>query len=167
MEKKLVVRDRRNCNWIWVDKAILNGPISPASKLVYMALAYFANNTNQSCFPSYSTIMDVSGIRSRSTISKAISQLEKHSIISRQIIPGKTTIYYLLDQSKKWTSDQSTTSPLPGSSNYINKTNITKGKIKKSVDNSTPVWKQKHKIVKRGIVNKTRKELIKKGILIK
>ena len=55
--------------------------LSKNAKTVLLLFFAMKNKTN-SCFPSYPTIMVMTGIGSKSTISKAISELEEKSLIN-------------------------------------------------------------------------------------
>jgi similar to probable replication protein of bacteriophage len=58
-----------------------NFPISMPTKSVLVCLANYANDAGR-CWPSYATISEWSCIRSKATISKAISQLKEYGLIT-------------------------------------------------------------------------------------
>lgn len=95
-EEKIKIRDLRNGEWYWANKLVLDHPyFTPATKLVYHALAYFANNKRQSAYPSIVTISKLTGL-SRPTVIKAIKSLEKYYFIKTSKSAGKVTEYQLL-----------------------------------------------------------------------
>lgn len=97
MEKEIIIRDTRNGDWFWANKLVLDHPYFKAStKLVYLALAYFANNETQKAFPSIKTIMKMAGLGSRTTIINSIKQLEKYHFIEAKREKGKVSEYVLL-----------------------------------------------------------------------
>jgi len=90
------VRDLRNGDWLWINKQILEDTNLKASdKLVYSALAYFAGNTNQMCYPSISQLMQLTGL-TRPTIINAIKNLENRGYIKVERSAGRISVYYLL-----------------------------------------------------------------------
>jgi DNA-binding transcriptional MocR family regulator len=94
--RPFVIRDRRNSEWYWVQKSVLSSPLlKPSSKLVYNALAYFANNKSQTAFPSTRTIASLIKV-SRNTVYAALEELEKHKFISVNKYNGKCNLYTLL-----------------------------------------------------------------------
>ncbi len=97
MEKeKPQVRDVRNGDWLWINKLVLEHPyIANSAKLVYSALAYFANNNTQEAFPSFETIMQLTGLKRR-VITTAIKQLEEYYFIQVERDKGKVNQYILL-----------------------------------------------------------------------
>ena len=58
-----------------------NFPISMPTKSVLVCLANYANDAGR-CWPSYATISEWSCIRSKATISKAITQLKEYGLIT-------------------------------------------------------------------------------------
>lgn len=93
------IRDQRNCNWYWVDKAVyLNCAknIGLTAFAVYNALCVYSNGGK--CWPSMQTVADKLGV-SRRSISTALDTLEKASLI--KIESGATTgnpnVYILLN----------------------------------------------------------------------
>ena len=90
------VRDLRNGNWLWINKLVLEHPyLTNSAKLVYAALAYFADNKNQQAFPNYETIMRLTGLKRR-VITNAVKQLEGYYFIEVQREKGKVNQYVLL-----------------------------------------------------------------------
>ena len=90
------VRDLRNGDWFWINKQILEDTDLKASdKLVYSALAYFAGNTNQMCYPSISQLIQLTGL-TRPTIINAIKNLENRGYIKVERSAGRISVYYLL-----------------------------------------------------------------------
>ena len=106
MEKKPQVRDLRNGDWLWINKRILEHKnLNASDKLVYSALAYFANETDQKCYPSIEKLKKLTGL-TRPTIIKAIRRLERVNAIRVERKEGRISIYYLLKitQLKNFTS---------------------------------------------------------------
>lgn len=87
--EKDTVRDRRAPGWLWIKYEVLTeyGPtIGATGVAVYAALARFANNETQTCFPSQDTIAKMLGL-TRQTVNKALDSLEKAGLIE---IRGRT-----------------------------------------------------------------------------
>lgn len=81
----LRVRDRRKPGWAWFERAVLDrygATIGPDGIAVYMVLAAYANNDEQSSFPSYQTIADKIG-RSRRQVIRTIAHLEQLGLIAK------------------------------------------------------------------------------------
>ena len=94
---KIKIRDLRNGEWFWVNRLVLDHPYFTAStKLIYHALAYFANNKTQEAYPSIKRIKELTGLGSRTTIVGAIKELEKYHFIRVKRKKGKTSEYILL-----------------------------------------------------------------------
>jgi len=90
------VRDQRNGEFYWVNKLILDHPyLNPSTKLIYHALAYFANNTTQEAFPGVETIAKMTSLK-RITVLRAIKQLEEYFFIKVIRTSGKKNRYVLL-----------------------------------------------------------------------
>ena len=78
------VRDTRNGDWFWVNKLVLNHPyLTSSAKVVYGALAYFADNKTQKSFPSFETLSQLTHLK-RITVIKAVRQLEDYYFIKTQ-----------------------------------------------------------------------------------
>lgn len=91
------IRDGRNGNWFWVDKEIwADERLTASDKVIYGTLAYFANQKNQSAYPSIESLEKFSGVSKRQ-IYYSLKRLEgfTHILISRQ--HGKPNVYILLD----------------------------------------------------------------------
>lgn len=97
MEKqKPQVRDLRNGDWFWVNKLVLEHPyLTNSAKLIYHALAYWANNKTQKAFPNFKEIMRLTGLKRR-ILTTAIKQLEKYYFIEVKRDKGKISEYTLL-----------------------------------------------------------------------
>jgi len=97
MEKqKPQVRDLRNGDWYWSNKLILDHPyLTPANKLAYHALTYFADNKTQKAYPTIKILMKLTGL-ARATIISSIKKLEEYKIIEANKKKGKITEYILL-----------------------------------------------------------------------
>lgn len=97
----IVIRDIRNGEWFWVQKEILASKLINASdKLVYSALAYYAHNRTQKCFPSYTKMAELTGV-SRPTVVKALKALVEHGFVSVKKKGGKVNLYKLLKVASK------------------------------------------------------------------
>ena len=91
------VRDLRNGNWFWVQKIILSHlNLNASDKLVYCALAFFANTTTQKCYPSYTKIQQLTNINSRATISASLKRLEEEKLIKVKRNVGRVSTYLLI-----------------------------------------------------------------------
>src|SRR5258708_38023771 len=95
-DKQFEVRDMRNGEWYWVQKEVLvSNKINASDKLVYSALAYYSNQKNQACFPSYTAICKLVNLH-RNTVIKSIKALINNKFISKQQNDGKVNFYNLL-----------------------------------------------------------------------
>lgn len=96
-QQQLQVRDLRNGDWYWINKLVLDHPyLTSSAKIVYCALAYFANNKTQKAFPSIKKIMELTGLGSRTTIVNSIKKLEGYCFIIAERKKGRITEYTLL-----------------------------------------------------------------------
>ncbi|MHA1225107.1 MAG: helix-turn-helix domain-containing protein [Candidatus Hodarchaeales archaeon] len=94
-EENFEVRDLRNGDWYWVERAILQyKKFNASDKLVYHALAYFVNQ-KQKCRPSTRTIMELTGL-TQPTVLKSLKKLEEAKAISILRRSGKVSLYTLL-----------------------------------------------------------------------
>jgi len=94
--KPFTIRDRRNGEWYWVQKEILSSEkIKPSAKLVYSALAYYANNKSQIAFPSATTISKLIKLN-RDTVFSALKELKENNFIDIKKSSGKCNNYILL-----------------------------------------------------------------------
>jgi DNA-binding MarR family transcriptional regulator len=90
------VRDLRDGNWYWVPKEVLTSDkLNGSDKLIYSALAYYANNKTQGSYPSITTICNLIKI-SRPTVVNGIKKLVELGFISKTENKGKTSYYNLL-----------------------------------------------------------------------
>jgi len=83
-------------HWFWLDKAIIRefqARIGPSAFSVYCFLASYVDK-NQMCFPSQGHIANALGC-SRSTVSRAVEQLEAAKLIRRRVGAGGRTEYHL------------------------------------------------------------------------
>lgn len=95
-KNKPQVRDLRNGDWFWINKQILeHKELNASDKLVYSGLAYFANETDQRCFPSIPTLMKLTNL-TRPTVIKSLKALEGHKFIRIKRTSGRSSVYYLL-----------------------------------------------------------------------
>jgi len=80
---KLRVRDHRRPGWFWVYNELLTvygQELAPYGIAVYCALAMHADNTDQSCYPSYATIARETGM-SRAQVKRELRKLEAIGLI--------------------------------------------------------------------------------------
>lgn len=96
-EEKLEIRDIRNGDWYWIDKAIIHfymKKLRASGIAVYNALASFANSKTQTCFPTQKAIAEVIGL-SRRTVMRRIKLLKELGLIKAERKKG-CNLYYLL-----------------------------------------------------------------------
>lgn len=82
-EDRFQVRDRRAGKWFWLHNDLIKraGPhIGPTGVAVYNVLAMYANEANQTCFPSRTNIARLLGI-SRDKVRHAIEKLKRLHLI--------------------------------------------------------------------------------------
>jgi biotin operon repressor len=75
------VRDLRNGDFAWFNKAVLQMKLGWKANLAYMGLVSFANGTSQTCFPSKATLADLLGI-SKTTVYDGLKSLQSVGLIS-------------------------------------------------------------------------------------
>jgi hypothetical protein len=96
MRDEIQVRDFRNGDWLWVSKIVIQTSLLSAStKIVYFALASFANSKSQKCYPSTNNIARMVKI-TQPTVIKALKDLIKYKLIAIEYRKGKVNIYSLL-----------------------------------------------------------------------
>lgn len=72
--------------------------IKPKGIALYNAIAVHANSKTQSCFPSYETLIQKSGIGNRNELSRYLKILEKYRLIIVERFNGrKSNRYWLID----------------------------------------------------------------------
>lgn len=90
------VRDLRNGDWLWMNKLVLEHPyLTSSAKIVYGALAYFADNSNQKAYPSIEKLGELATLN-RSTVMRSIAQLEEYYFIRVERKEGRVNRYILL-----------------------------------------------------------------------
>ena len=98
-DKPIIIRDGRNGEWYWVQKEVLaSDKLFLSDKVVYSALAYYANNKTQQAYPRIRTIANLLKI-SKTTVQKSIKKLLAYKLISIQKVnmpTGRTNAYTLL-----------------------------------------------------------------------
>lgn len=95
-EVKFELRDLRNGDWLWVNKAIMEHPnLSSSGKMVYISLAYFANCNTQKCYPSIGKISELTKL-SRRTVQRSLKDLQKYGFIFIERNEGEINEYTLL-----------------------------------------------------------------------
>lgn len=78
-----IYRDKRNCNWFWIDNNLIRGwgkDLGPTAIAVYACLCMYAGQEEGKCFPSITTIAEALGI-ARQTVITALRKLEEKEII--------------------------------------------------------------------------------------
>jgi len=107
-ESKFEVRDLRNGDWYWANKAVLEHPeMTGSDQSVYHALAYFANSSTQKCFPSIPRISQLTHLHS-DTVIKATKHLEELGFIKVKRRSGEVNRYELLKLTEGRWSDNIT-----------------------------------------------------------
>lgn len=95
-EIKPQVRDLRNGDWLWINKLILDHPyLTSSAKIVYSALAYFADNSTQKAYPGIEKLGELTGLN-RSTVMRSIEKLEEYYFIRVEKKEGRVNRYILL-----------------------------------------------------------------------
>jgi len=108
MKDEFIVRDLRNGDWYWANKIVLEYPnLKPSAKLIYNALAYYANNQSQSCFPSITRLASLTGLH-KDTVSNCIKILEEKGFIKVERKSGENNQYVLLNLTVSKTSSRLT-----------------------------------------------------------
>lgn len=96
-EPKLEIRDQRKGNWIWTQKAILFSPFVGASEYkVYAGLCSFADNQDQSAWPSYNTLAEKLNM-GRMTVHRSLKNLIALGVILKEARKGTSNVYTLID----------------------------------------------------------------------
>jgi DNA-binding PadR family transcriptional regulator len=91
------IRDGRNGNWFWIDKEVwADGRLTSSDKVVYGTFAYFANQKNQTAFPSIKTLEKFSGVSKRQ-IYYSTKKLEEARYVLVERVKGKPNSYTLID----------------------------------------------------------------------
>lgn len=95
-DQKPKVRDLRNGDWLWINKLILDHPyLTSSAKIVYSALAYFADNNTQKAYPGIEKLSELTGLN-RSTVIRSIKTLEEYHFIEIEKNDGVVNKYILL-----------------------------------------------------------------------
>mgnify|MGYP000166693168 CR=1 FL=1 len=95
---KIEVRDLRTGDWLWTHKAVLfHTRVDGNGFKVYCGLASYANNNDQSSFPSIDTLAKRLHIKSRTTIIKSLKLLEDLKLLRVERRIGRHNVYYLLN----------------------------------------------------------------------
>ncbi len=98
MEETIRIKDKRTGRFM-VDNVVLNGygkKLRATGIAFYVTLCRFANNTSQQSFPSITKIQNETAM-DRKTIISCAKRCEKLKLIKRKVIPGRYTIYTLLE----------------------------------------------------------------------
>lgn len=73
-------------DWVWEQ------PITPAEKLVCLAMLRHRNNATGLCYPSHATLCRLTGL-SRSGVQKAIRSLRSLGLLESNDVPGSSSRY--------------------------------------------------------------------------
>lgn len=93
---KMEVRDAREGEWLWTNKAILFSQyVNDSAYRVYSGLAAYSGNNDQRSWPSLITLSTKLNL-AKSTVIRAIRLLEALGLISARRIVGSHNIYTLL-----------------------------------------------------------------------
>lgn len=104
---------RREWHYTIVENHVLKANLSPNAKLLYVILCMYANRDKE-CFPSYETLLNDTGIKSRATLSNAIKELKDIGIlevINRQK-ENASNIYIIKDNLVQYINEASLTNEL-------------------------------------------------------
>jgi alpha-N-acetylglucosamine transferase len=162
---RIQVRDLRNGDWFWINKQILEHKgLNASDKLVYSALAFFANETNQKCYPSIPKLTELTTL-TRPTIIKSLKNLEENRLIRIERKKGKVSVYYLLKtyQLKNLTSQKEELHQLKSDTTPVKNSNPNNLKEQSLINNNIVVknfkqlMKTKAKLIEKlSMSNKTR-----------
>lgn len=94
--------EHKETTWFWSNKIIFELPIDSNAKLVYIFLCRIAGKSHNA-YPSYSTIGKKCGIKSRTTIKKAINTLMEAGLLDYRTRMSKegdksSNVYTLYDE---------------------------------------------------------------------
>lgn len=155
-KNKPQVRDLRNGDWFWINKQVLeHKELNASDKLVYSGLAYFANETEQKCFPSIPTLMELTNL-TRPTIIKSLKALEEHRFVKVKRKKGKSSVYYLLkiSQLKTLTSQNKGYDQLKSDTTPVKKSNPNNHKEQSLINNTGNKNFSNYQRLKAGLVKK-------------
>ena len=89
-------------SWFHIFKELIKSKtwakMSPAARAVYPVIKAFTNWKDGYAFPSFDTLMEYSGLNSRTSIGKALRELEKVGYIQAKRTKGKATVYKLVEK---------------------------------------------------------------------
>lgn len=74
-------------DWVWEQE-----DMTPAEKLICLALLRYRNNKTGLCYPSQNTLADLTGL-SRSGVQKALRALRKKNFLTSDETPGSSNRY--------------------------------------------------------------------------
>jgi DNA-binding MarR family transcriptional regulator len=113
MSDDILIRDKRDAHWFWLDNEILDAygsRIKPQGIALYCALARHAGNKSQECWPSIATLARETGMSARS-VQNYIKTLQSEGLIS--VEPGEhengtssPNVYTLLSLKKQEVSEK-------------------------------------------------------------
>lgn len=93
---------KADVSWFHIFKELIRSKtwagLSPAAKALYPVIKAFTNWQDGYSFPSFDTLQEYSGLGSRSSINKAIKELEERGYIQSEKKKGKVTLYKLVER---------------------------------------------------------------------
>jgi hypothetical protein len=104
VDSQKIARNKKRKKRFFIDNELLSiyAPyIRQHGIAIYDVLSKYAHSEKQTCYPSYQTIMDQSGVANRNTINKYLDILEKLNIIHIKRREG-TSNFYTLISVKYW-----------------------------------------------------------------
>lgn len=163
--ERLEPRDRRSADWFWVHKSVwANSLLTPADKIVYGTMALFANGNSQQLYPSVETLQKFSGLSERQ-VRYSIKNLETVGYIHIDKHPGKASSYTLLDVSGAKFAPLQKVSPSGAKSGVGVVQNVGYEQELNNKNYLTKDNEKDKKPVSTEAIDKTRRELVKKGVL--
>jgi DNA-binding transcriptional ArsR family regulator len=156
------IRDLRDGDWYWIDKAILSfyaRKLRASGIAVYNALAFYANTKTQTCFPTQQAIAELLGLSGR-TVRRKIRLLKELGLIKVKRKRGGC-LYCLLKPLgnvtnmtyKRDIKDLSDRTPRNPNNNYLTRINNNIIDEKNFLNFNFPSSKE-------GFIPKTREELL-------
>ena len=93
---------KADASWFHIFKELIRSKtwagLSPAAKALYPVIKSFTNWQDGYSFPSFDTLQEYSGLGSRSSVTKAIKELEELGYIQSEKQKGKQTLYKLVEK---------------------------------------------------------------------
>lgn len=90
------IRDLRQADWVWTNKAVLfHTNVDASAYKVYCGISSYAGNEDQRAFPGIQTLADRLHL-GRNTVMRALETLEAEGLLRIEKEKGLHNIYYLL-----------------------------------------------------------------------